>query len=88
MVRYLYRSCPRCNGYVGIVLREPGRDTLQAVNGSCLRCSYRMAWIVMQSKSRSAVRGIDVCLFDLISTRLFDHLIRSCQHIRRNRQTD
>ena len=26
MVRYLYRSCLRCNGYVGIVLREPQRD--------------------------------------------------------------
>ena len=27
MVRYLYLSCPR-NGYVGIVLREPERDSV------------------------------------------------------------
>ncbi len=62
MAKYLQRSCPRCNGYVGIVLREPGRNTrLQAVNGKCLGCGYRMAWIVIQSNGRSAVRA-DRCL--------------------------
>ena len=39
MARNLTRSCPRCNGYLGIVLREPGRNVpLQAVNGHCLGC--------------------------------------------------
>jgi hypothetical protein len=58
MSKYLCRSCPRCNGYVGIVLREPGRNTrLQAVNGQCFGCGYRLAWIVIQSKGRSAVRA-------------------------------
>jgi hypothetical protein len=48
MAKYLHRSCPRCNSYVGIVLGEPGRNTpLQAVNGKCLACSYRLAWIVI-----------------------------------------
>ena len=57
MARYLARSCPRCNGYLGIVLRESGRTVpLQAVNGHCLACGYRMSWIVIQSKSRPAVR--------------------------------
>jgi len=33
MAKYLYRSCPRCNGYVGIIVREAGGNTqLQAVN--------------------------------------------------------
>ena len=27
MARYLVRPCSRCKGYVGIVLREPGRNT-------------------------------------------------------------
>ncbi len=58
MVRYLCRSCPRCNGYVGIIVREPGQNVpLQAVNGHCVRCGYRMAWIVIQCKGRSAVRA-------------------------------
>ena len=54
MVRYLYRSCPRCNGYLGIVLREPGRNVpLQAVNGHCLGCGYRMSWIVIRGGQSS-----------------------------------
>jgi hypothetical protein len=45
----LCRSCPRCNGYLWIVLREPGRNTpLQAVNG--LGCGYRLAWIVIRGR--------------------------------------
>jgi hypothetical protein len=51
MARYLVRTCPRCNGYVGIVIREPGRNVpVQAVNGRCNQCSYRMAWIVIGRK--------------------------------------
>jgi hypothetical protein len=42
MARYLARACPRCNSYVEIVMREPENDRpLQAVNGKCVRCSYR-----------------------------------------------
>ena len=57
MVRYLYRNCRRCKGYVRIVLREPGLNTpLQAANGQCLRCSYRWAWIVIQGNNRQDKR--------------------------------
>jgi hypothetical protein len=59
MAKYLCRSCPRCNGYVGIVLGEPGRNSpLQAVNGHCLRCGYRLAWIVIRGK-RDSTRGLE-----------------------------
>ena len=58
MAKYLSRSCPRCNGYVGIVMREPGSKTqLQAVNGHCLRCSYRLAWIVIRG-NRDSTRAL------------------------------
>jgi hypothetical protein len=37
MAKDLARNCPRCAGYLGIVLREPGRNTpAHAVNGHCL----------------------------------------------------
>jgi hypothetical protein len=49
MATYLARQCPRCNGYLGIVLREPGRNMpVRAVNGHCLKCGYRLAWIVIE----------------------------------------
>jgi hypothetical protein len=58
MAKYLYRSCPRCNGYVGIVLREPERDLpLRAVNGQCVRCRYRLAWIIVRGGRVSRQRS-------------------------------
>jgi hypothetical protein len=51
MATYLARPCPRCNGYLGIVLCEPGRNVpVRAVNGHCLKCDYRLAWIVIRGK--------------------------------------
>src|SRR5436309_5569627 len=51
MAKYLQRPCPKCNGYIGIVLREPGRNTpFQAINGRCLQCGYRLAWIAIRGK--------------------------------------
>jgi len=39
---------PAGNGYVGIVLREPGRNTrLQAVNGQRFPYGYRVVRIVI-----------------------------------------
>ena len=56
MARYLARACPRCNGYVGIIMREAGRNVpLQAVNSRCTRRSYRMAWIVIRGKGLSSI---------------------------------
>jgi hypothetical protein len=48
MARYFARSCPLCNGYVDVVIREQEHETLQTVNGQCVRCCYRFAWIVVR----------------------------------------
>ena len=58
MARSLFRHCPRCGSYIGIVLREPGRNTpVQAVNGHCLKCDYRLAWIVIRGGRRFRPHG-------------------------------
>src|SRR6266404_5575446 len=39
MAKYLQRSCPKCNGYLGIVVPErKAKMTVQAINGWCLKC--------------------------------------------------
>jgi len=49
MARWFARACPRCNGYVWISIRQPESDLLlQAVNGRCVRCQYRLAWVVIR----------------------------------------
>ena len=43
MARYLAKSCTGSNGYLGIVIREPGRKmAVQARNGAAL--NVPIAW--------------------------------------------
>ena len=52
MARYLAIACPRCNGYVGIVIRDLARNVpVEAVNGRCTRCPDRMAWILIAGQA-------------------------------------
>lgn len=72
MTRYFTRSCPRSGGHVGITMREPETALrLQAVNGKCVRCSYRLAWIVVKGNRpgvlESAYRGLSYLM--ILSTR-------------------
>ena len=55
MARYLARSCLRSNGYLGIVIREPGRKVaVQAGNGAAL--NVPIAWPKLSSKNGWANR--------------------------------
>ena len=55
MARYRVRPCPRCNGYLGIVLRQSGRNMpLRAINGHRVQCGHRLAWILIRGKARRA----------------------------------
>ena len=47
MAKYLQRSCPKCNGYLGIVVPE---RKAQAINGRCLKCGYCLAWVLVLGK--------------------------------------
>jgi hypothetical protein len=59
MATYLTRQCPQCNGYLGIVLREPGRNVpVRAVNVHCLKCDIGLAWIVIKGKQAAAHQSV------------------------------
>jgi uncharacterized protein with PIN domain len=49
------RSCPKCNGYLGIVVPEQEvKVPVQAINGRCLKCGYRLAWYWFGAKRQRA----------------------------------
>jgi C4-type Zn-finger protein len=49
--KYLQRSCPKCKGYLGIVIPEQKvKMPVQAINGRCLKCGYRLAWALVLGK--------------------------------------
>jgi hypothetical protein len=52
VAKYLQRSCPKCNGYLGIVLPKLKADMpVQAINERCLKCGYRLAWVLVHGKA-------------------------------------
>jgi RNase P subunit RPR2 len=54
MARKIARICPRCNGYLGVVLGERSRKSMtQSVNGSCLVCSHKLAWTLVHGSRPS-----------------------------------
>jgi hypothetical protein len=47
MAKYLHRACPKCKGYLVIVIPEwKTKIAVQAINGRCLKCGYRLAWVL------------------------------------------
>jgi hypothetical protein len=42
MAKHFFRSCPRCNDYLWVILPHPeSNKRVQALNGQCLGCGYR-----------------------------------------------
>ena len=56
MDRYLIHNCPRCRGLMGVVVQRPQGTSLQAVNGKCVRCRHRLAWIVIRGNRTKRTR--------------------------------
>lgn len=43
MAKYLYRSCPKCGDYLGVVIPEPPEPEEEGrIDATCLRCGYRL----------------------------------------------
>ena len=53
MAKYLYRTCPKCKDYLGVVVPEPPEPVKEVpIDARCLRCGFLLAWkIVMGRKS-------------------------------------
>ena len=62
MAKYLQRSCPKCNGYLGIVVPErKAKMPVQAINGRCLKCGYRLAWVLVRGTAPPLKDPISFC---------------------------
>ena len=51
MATYLARQCPQCNGYLGIVLREPGRNVPVRLSTGTASNAITV-WLGLSSKGR------------------------------------
>ncbi len=51
MLKYLYRTCPKCKDYLGVVVTDPPEPKREIpIDARCLRCRFKLAWKVVLGK--------------------------------------
>ncbi len=63
MAKYLYRTCPKCKDYLGVVVPEPPEPVTEvAINAYCAVCGFKLAWKVITGR-KSIVALLRLVLF-------------------------
>ena len=48
MTKYLYRTCPKCKDYLGVVVRDPpGPKREIPIDAYCVVCGFKLDWKVV-----------------------------------------
>ncbi len=48
MTKYLYRTCPKCKDYLGVVVRDPpGPKREISIDAYCVVCGFKLGWKVV-----------------------------------------
>ena len=51
MAKYLYRTCPKCKDYLGVVVPEPPDPAGEIpIDAHCAVCGFKLAWKVVLGK--------------------------------------
>jgi len=60
MLKYLYRTCPKCNDYMGVVVRDPPERMREVpIDAHCVVCGFNLEWkLVLGKKHVKAKRVI------------------------------
>ena len=58
MARYIDRVCPRCKGFLGIViLKHERKGNDYQVNGLCATCGYQLKWKLVSGEKATRYTG-------------------------------
>ncbi len=45
MLKYLYRTCPKCKDYLGVIVRDPPEPEREApIDAHCVVCGFKLGW--------------------------------------------
>ncbi len=48
MAKYLHRTCPKCNDYLGVVVPEPPEPVKEVtIDAHCAVCGFKLDWKVV-----------------------------------------
>ncbi len=50
MLKYLYRTCPKCKDYMGVVVRDPPKLMREIpIDAHCVVCGFKLGWKLVLS---------------------------------------
>ena len=65
MLKYLYRNCPKCGDYLGVVVRDPPESEREIpIDAHCVVCGFKLGWRVvtgskgLEREDREQRRGL------------------------------
>ncbi len=65
MTKYLYRTCPKCKDYLGVVVRDPPGPMREIpIDAHCVVCGFELGWKLVlgggQIRQESSVKSFGV----------------------------
>ena len=65
MLKYLYRTCPKCKDYLGVVVTDPP-DSMREIptDAHCVVCGFKLGWRLvlgnmgLERETREQRRGL------------------------------
>ena len=66
MTKYLYRTCPKCKDYLGVVVTDPPESKREVpIDAHCVVCGFKLGWRLVLGK-RSSSKSTKLALFFLV----------------------
>ena len=66
MTKYLYRTCPKCKDYLGVVVRDPPEPKREIpIDAYCVVCGFKLGWRLVLGK-RSYSKSTKLALIFLV----------------------
>ncbi len=66
MLKYLYRTCPKCKDYMGVVVPDPPESKREVpIDAHCVVCGFKLGWKLVLGK-RSSSKLTKLALFFLV----------------------
>jgi len=66
MLKYLYRTCPKCKDYMGVIVPDPPESKREVpIDAHCVVCGFKLGWRLVLGK-RSYSKLTKLVLFFLV----------------------
>ncbi len=59
MLKYLYRTCPKCGDYLGVVVPDPPESKREIpIDAHCVVCGFKLGWRLVLGKKHVKAKWV------------------------------